>query len=243
MRVQHSSPGRPDSDGITVRDLTTAAEWSAASGLYRSVFGYEGPEHAVSPRLLAALRENGGSVLGAFDENGSLVGFCYGVHAVDGGAPYHYSQTAVVAPTVQGRGVGRALKRGQAEAARRTGVDTMRWAFDPYSLRNAHFNLEVLGAVGIRFLPDFYDDGGSDRVIVSWSLGSAAGRPRAEGPGHRTTVTAPAGPRTAAEDPGDRARLSAELRARFTEGLRLVSVARPENAPDTVVYTFSRGET
>ncbi|MEU4770768.1 GNAT family N-acetyltransferase [Micromonospora sp. NPDC023644] len=231
-----------DTRRIVARDLAGLAEWTAASALYRAVFGYEGPEHAVSPRLLAALRENAGTAVGAFDEDGSLVGFCYGFTGVEHGELYHYSQAAVVDARAQGRGVGRLLKHAQADAARRAGAHTMRWTFDPYALRNAHFNLNVLGAVGIRFLPDFYDDGGSDRVLVRWDLdraGDASPTP-APAPGH-AAVDSPADDRTAAPGPDDRARLRRELAGRFAAGGRLVGVRRADT-PGRVSYLFERDE-
>ncbi|MGC4767320.1 GNAT family N-acetyltransferase [Micromonospora sp. DT46] len=228
-----------DTQGIVARDLAGLAEWTAASALYRSVFGYEGPEHAVSPRLLAALGENAGTAVGAFDEDGSLVGFCYGFTGVEHGELYHYSQAAVVDARAQGRGVGRLLKHAQAEAARRAGVHTMRWTFDPYALRNVHFNLNVLGAVGIRFLPDFYDDGDSDRVLVRWDLDRPGGSTWAPGHGH-AAVDSPADDRTAARGPDDRARLRLELAGRFAAGGRLVGVARRADTPGRVSYLFAQ---
>ncbi|MEU7935544.1 GNAT family N-acetyltransferase [Micromonospora echinofusca] len=230
-----------DTHGIVARDLAGLAERTAASALYRSVFGYEGPEHAVSPRLLAALGENAGTAIGAFDEDGCLVGFCYGFTGVEHGELYHYSQAAVVDARVQGRGVGRLLKHAQADAARRVGAHTMRWTFDPYALRNAHFNLNVLGAVGIRFLPDFYDDGGSDRVLVRWDLDRAGGSTPTPAPGH-TAVDSPADDRTAARAPDERVRLRRELADRFATGGRLVGVVRRTRTPGRVSYLFERDE-
>ncbi|WP_250029432.1 GNAT family N-acetyltransferase [Paractinoplanes maris] len=217
---------------IVVRDLAGLAEWSAASALYRHVFGYDQPEFGISPRLLAALGENSGSVLGAFDASGELVGFCYGFSAVDRGELYHYSQAAVVAPSAQGSGVGRRLKQAQAETARATGARTMRWTFDPYALRNAHFNFGVLGATAIRFLPDYYDDGISDRLLVSWDLSG----PHVVRLGC-TSVTAPAAHGIAAPGPADRAVLRDELIEQFETG-RLVRVAIRE---DQAIYTFEQG--
>ncbi len=201
---------------VHVRDLAGTAEWSAASALYRHVFGYTDPVYGLSPRLLAALRENSGSVLGAFDPAGELVGFCFGFTAVDGGELYHYSQAAVVHPSAQGTGVGRLLKQAQAATARATGARTMRWTFDPYAVRNAHFNLAVLGATGIRFLPDYYGSD-TDRVLVSWDLTGSPTRGRVD-----RTVHA-----------GDRDRLRRELIDAFTAGGRLVGVDR-----DPVAYHF-----
>jgi predicted GNAT superfamily acetyltransferase len=169
----------PPPTGITTRSLSTTAERLAAVRLYRAVFGLADDDPAFTPKLLCALQHTGGSALGAFDEDDRLVGFTYGFTGIDGGTPYHYSQAAAVAAQVQGRGLGRQLKRAQAEVARRTGVATMRWAYDPLQARNAHFNLDVLGATGRWFHRDYYGmpdhHGRTDRVIVEWPLdGSAA---------------------------------------------------------------------
>jgi predicted GNAT superfamily acetyltransferase len=163
--------------GISTRPLATTAERLAAVRLYRVVFGLAPDDPAFTPKLLAALQHTGGSAVGAFDDD-RLIGFTYGFVGLDHGMPYHYSQTAAVDPGAQGRGVGRLLKRAQAEVARHTGVRTMRWAYDPLQARNAHFNLDVLGAVGRWFHRDLYDmedhNGRTDRVVVEWVLDAQA---------------------------------------------------------------------
>ncbi|BAL88838.1 hypothetical protein AMIS_36180 [Actinoplanes missouriensis 431] len=218
-----------------IRSLDGLAEQKAAARLYRSVFGYVEPEWGLSPRLLAALRENSGTAIGAFDEDGTLIGFCYGFTAVEAGEIYHYSQAAVVAPGAQGGGIGRRLKQAQAAVARDTGARSMRWTFDPYALRNAHFNLMVLGATGIRFHPDFYDEPDTDRIVVSWDL---TGAPPAR-TGMAESVVTPASDRIAAPDPADRSRLRWRLADHFGAGRRLVAVTR---AGDAVTYAFENGE-
>jgi predicted GNAT superfamily acetyltransferase len=217
---------------VAVRELVGTAEFSAAAALYRAGFGYTDPAYGLSPRLLAGLRANSGSVIGAFDPAGALVGFCFGFTAVDQGEIYHYSQAAVVHPRVRGTGVGRLLKHAQAAVARGTGARTMRWTFDPYALRNAHFNFAVLAATGIRFLPDHYG-GGTDRVLISWDL---AGRPARARAGR--TVIAPGTADEAATATADRDRLRRELISAFAAGGRLVGVARED---DRVAYAFEGG--
>lgn len=150
--------------------LTSAADLAGAARLYREVFGYEDPAHSVNPRLLASLAANGGSVVGVRGDDGDLVAFAYGFVGVDRGEVYHYSQAAVVDARFQGQGLGRALKRGQREVALACGQTRMRWSFDPAVVRNAHFNLDVLGAVGRWFRPDFFGLPGTDRMIVDWDL-------------------------------------------------------------------------
>jgi predicted GNAT superfamily acetyltransferase len=167
--------------GIITRPLATVADRLAAVRLYRAVFGLPGDDPAFTPKLLSALQHTGGSALGAFDEGDRLLGFTYGFVGLDAGTPYHYSQTAAVDPAAQGRGVGRQLKRAQAEVALHTGVRTMRWAYDPLQARNAHFNLDVLGAVGRWFHRDYYGlqdhNGRTDRVVVEWALDEPTAAP------------------------------------------------------------------
>lgn len=167
-----------------VRPLESPDEYRAAIDLYRAVLRLEQTDPAVSPRLLAALRHNGGSVMGAFPgpDTGpkDLIGFAYGFLGRDAatGEVYHYSQTAVVADEWQGKGVGRALKLGQRAHVLKTGVERMRWTYDPVRSANAHFNLDVLGARGKWFVRNFYgiDEMGrdrghtSDRLVVEWNL-------------------------------------------------------------------------
>ncbi len=229
---------------VVVRELDGIAEWTAAGALYREVFGYVEPGWGLNPRLLAALRENGGTVIGALADDGELAGFCYGFTGVRGGELYHYSQAAAVSASAQGAGIGRLLKYAQAAAARLTGVRTMRWTFDPYALRNAHFNFAVLGATGIRFLPDFYGEPGTDRVLVSWDLARAEAGPGRTGAGVRTggeaaaRIVVAADEWFAAPDPKDRAWLRRELLTQFAGARKLVGVSRPEGARGRVAYLF-----
>ncbi|HEX6953770.1 MAG TPA: GNAT family N-acetyltransferase, partial [Agromyces sp.] len=120
---------------VTVGPLDSADRRQAASRLYRDVFGYADAAHAVSPRLLRALLDHGGTALGAYDDAGSTLGFCYGFPAADALGAYHYSQAVAVHERARGLGVGRALKLAQADAARAAGARAMRWAFDPLLTR------------------------------------------------------------------------------------------------------------
>lgn len=183
LTVSDAMPVR--SPAVQVRPLSGPAEMRAAVALYREVFRLGDTDPAVSPRLLISLARNGGSVVGAFD-GGEMVGFAYGFGGVDpSGAVYHYSQMAAVRDDQQGRGVGRALKLGQRDQVLATGVTAMRWSFDPVRTRNAHFNLDVLGAVARWFEPNLLgvEDVGrdrgmrTDRLIVEWDL--TAGPPPA----------------------------------------------------------------
>jgi predicted GNAT superfamily acetyltransferase len=171
-----SESQRVRAGSIAIRDLAEPDELRATAALYRQVFGRD---DAVNPRLLTALRENSGIVLGAFDGI-ELVGFVYGFLARDAadGELYHYSQTAAVRTDQRGRGVGRLLKLAQRDRVLDQGIEHMRWAYDPHRTGNARFNLDVLGAEARWFAENLYGtesvagqpEHTTDRLILDWDL-------------------------------------------------------------------------
>jgi predicted GNAT superfamily acetyltransferase len=155
---------------LTVEATSSRESFRAASELYARVFGYTSPDHSLNPKLLSAIVANGGTAVAASTGTGQLVGFAYGFVGFDGAGSYLYSQATFIDPDFQGLGIGRLLKQEQARLAAVSGLTAMRWAFDPILSRNAHFNLDVLGARGVRFVPRYYDEAFSDRLIVEWDL-------------------------------------------------------------------------
>src|SRR5207245_11217601 len=79
------------------------------------------------------------------------------------------------------RGVGLTLKLLQREEALSRGIRLIQWTFDPLELRNAHFNLNRLGAICREYLPNLYGVTTSplhrglatDRLLVEWRLDSS----------------------------------------------------------------------
>jgi predicted GNAT superfamily acetyltransferase len=205
-------------DDLVVTGLSDPAHLQAAAQLYREVFGYTDPAHGVNPRLLSALAANGGSVVGVLTPDGQVAAFAYGFPGVDElGRTYHYSQAAVVAAQVQGRGLGRRLKREQARIALAHGARTMRWAYDPMIARNAHFNLDVLGARARWFHPDFYGPG-TDRLVVEWDITDTT--PVTAGLGHADAeppIVDPEGRRWGVPQPADRDAWYLPVPARINE--------------------------
>lgn len=235
-----------------VERLRSATDLTSAARLYRDVFGYQDPAQSVNPRLLASLAANGGSVVGVRGDDGELVAFAYGFVGMEGGAVYHYSQAAVVAAGQQGRGLGRALKRGQREVALAGGQTRMRWSFDPSVVRNAHFNLDVLGAAGRWFRPEFFGLPDTDRMIVDWDLDDDRRAGAAPAPAQPPAGLAdPAGwlrPRSDGPDtwlplpltstPEQRRELGAVLSSLIAEGSVAASCVRV--SPETGAYRFVR---
>jgi predicted GNAT superfamily acetyltransferase len=175
-----------DDSKLVVRRLHATEDLAKVEELYRTVFGLNPVDGAINARLLTAIDRNSGAVVGAL-HGSDLVGFAFGFLAQDGpdGELYHYSQTAAVLPALQSKGVGRLLKMAQRAECLSDGVRYMRWAYDPMQARNAHFNLDVLGATVRALIPDMYggaaprrDAGDStDRFVVRWDL-DHVGTPR-----------------------------------------------------------------
>lgn len=161
-------------EGLVVRPLSGIEELRGACRIYREVFSYTGEDQGLNPRLLLSLTQHGGSVVGAVNPAGVVLAMAYGWTAVDQSPAdphvYHFSQAAVVAASLQGKGVGRAMKKVQAAVAASAGATRMRWTYDPLLSRNAHFNLDVLGARGRWFVQDAQGLPGTDRITVEWAL-------------------------------------------------------------------------
>lgn len=134
---------------------------------------------------LHALVENGGSLIGAYDED-RLVGFVLGIPAIinDLNRPLTdrlklYSYMAGVRPSYQGQGIGKRLKLAQREDALRQGYALITWTYDPLESLNARLNIGKLGAVCHTYHRHFHGDLGginaglpTDRFNVDWWLDS-----------------------------------------------------------------------
>ncbi|WP_150460693.1 GNAT family N-acetyltransferase [Nesterenkonia ebinurensis] len=239
------------SSGLIVRELANYGELKQACQLYRGVFGYTGEDESLNPRMLSSLLTHSGSVVGAVDTSGTVLAFAYGWTAVEGGDDahtYHFSQAAVVSSTLQGQGVGRSLKRVQASLATRSGAQRMRWTYDPLLARNAHFNLDVLGAQGRWYTPDAQGLPGTDRITVEWRFTGHQGEPAAGGSAppplgvaelHTEGSTTYLGlPAAKPVDPDLAAGLRHTIRGLFEQGFAAASCTRTD--PHTAVYTFTK---
>jgi predicted GNAT superfamily acetyltransferase len=165
--------------GYTIRPCQTLDELAGCVSLQKRIWGYA--EHEVYPvRLFITLTKIGGHVLGAFSEANELVGFVASMPAWHGRRRYYHSLSLGVLSAHENRGLGRSLKLAQREAALRAGIDRIEWTYDPMRAKNAFFNIERLGAIVRRYLPDHYgrvesrlQQGlPSDRLIAEWWLKS-----------------------------------------------------------------------
>jgi predicted GNAT superfamily acetyltransferase len=165
-----------DATATVVRSASVLEDYAAIATLLDETWGRgSGPD----PSFIQAVAHAGNTVLLA-ERDGELIGAVVGVLGWDEGIHVH-SHVAAVRPSARG-GVGFALKLAQRAVALDHGVSEVRWTYDPLIRRNAHLNLDKLGATVRAYLPDFYgvlDDAisgsdSSDRFEVSWQLDSAA---------------------------------------------------------------------
>ena len=167
----------------TIRECTTIEEFDGCLSLQREAFGL--PDLELTPRRhLIVSRHAGGWTLGAFVAD-RMVGFVHTMAAVHGNEISGYSHMMAVAKDYQNKGVGARLKWAQRERALRAGWKLLKWTWDPMQSRNAHFNLNRLGAIVDTYAENFYgidysadalitDRIGlqSDRLFATWRLDS-----------------------------------------------------------------------
>src|SRR5277367_504014 len=166
------------SEGIVVRKCSSIEEFHGCVALEKEIWGEEDLE--VEPvTLFVVAAETGGQVLGAFDGK-RMVGFTLAVAGFREGTIFLHSHMTGVLDEYRDRGAGRALKLLQREEALGRGIRLIVWTFDPLETRNAHFNLNRLGAIARKYLPNHYGVTSSplhlglatDRLLAEWRLDS-----------------------------------------------------------------------
>ena len=218
---------------MVIRPLVSAADQRDCIALQREIWG--ATFDPVPASLLHVALHLGGVALGAFDAQGHLGGFVFGLTGIDErGKVIHWSHMLAVRAHLREAGLGRRLKECQRQELARRQIDEMFWTYDPSIAKNAHFNLNVLGAKVVRYVPDMYGDTGSplhhglatDRLIVVCETAHAhepvsstldehdhttpvlTAKPRAGDP--LATIGGPTPPRLRLEIPSDFSQLLAE---------------------------------
>lgn len=163
---------------ITVRSLHTIDEFQRCVQIARDVWGDS--ELETEPYTTFVIADHtGGQVLGAFDGD-TMVGFTKAYVGLHDRTPYLHSHMAAVLLSHRDRRVGRQLKLFQREDALLRGIRLIEWTFDPFETKNAHFNINRLGAISRHYFPNFYGITSSplhrgiptDRLLVEWHLDS-----------------------------------------------------------------------
>jgi predicted GNAT superfamily acetyltransferase len=164
-----------DPASIEIRPLATPKERDACVELQRSTWGDDFSD-VIPASILKVSQRIGGVALGAFDRDGALLGFVFGLTGVEHGRVVHWSDMLAVAPRARNLGLGRRLKEEQRQMVRQLGADVIYWTYDPLVARNAHLNFNRLGVRLAEYVVDMYGitdsvlHGGiaTDRIIVAW---------------------------------------------------------------------------
>jgi predicted GNAT superfamily acetyltransferase len=164
---------------IAIRKCEHLEEFHRCVDLQREIWG-EADLEVEPATMFVVAAHTGGQVLGAFDGD-KLVGYTLAVVGLRGATPYFHSHMTGVQSEYRDRGVGRMLKLFQRDEALGRGIRLIEWTFDPLELRNAHFNLNRLGAICRKYEPNLYGVTTSplhrglqtDRLVAEWHLDSA----------------------------------------------------------------------
>ena len=166
-----------DAASYTIHPLETLDELRACVRLQEEVWG-PGFSQAAPVSIIKVSQRLGGVVGAAFDADGEMVAFVFGLTGIERGDVVHWSHMLAVRPGLRNAGLGRRLKSWQRERCRAVGVRRMYWTFDPLESRNAWLNLGRLGIVVREYVQDLYGASdsplhqgiGTDRFVASWVL-------------------------------------------------------------------------
>lgn len=164
----------------SIRPFETLDELRDCVRLQEDTWGVAFSER-VPVSILKIAERLGGIAAGAWDPDGRLVGFVFGLTGLEDGRPIHWSDMLAVRRGVRDAGLGRRLKAYQRQRCLAQGVTRCYWTFDPLEARNAFLNLGRLGAVAREYVRDMYGRSdsplhvgiGTDRLVALWRLDTA----------------------------------------------------------------------
>jgi len=179
---------------LLIRELESIPDLLLAVQLEKEVWGLNDAD--VTPLTTAiASRAAGAFWLGAF-EGADLIGVAYAFPSLHDGRTGFHSHLLAVRSSHRGFGIGYQLKLAQRQGALALGVGEITWTFDPLRSRNAHLNFGRLGVISDKYIPEFYGAqtssplhvNGTDRLWVSWQLGSKRVDQRLQGKEFRSEI-------------------------------------------------------
>jgi predicted GNAT superfamily acetyltransferase len=181
-------------EDLTFRSFDRSEDYHACAELQRVIWGRDFSD--VVPSSILKISQKVGSVAaGAFAPDGRILGFVWGLTGVRDGGFFHWSHMLGVHPDARDLRLGTRLKLLQRDLLLPMGVHDVEWTYDPLEARNAHLNLNHLGAEVVEYVEDMYagemgsdlaEGIGTDRFIVRWRIASdrvaavLAGHPAAD---------------------------------------------------------------
>ena len=162
----------------TIRPFASHADRAQCVALQELTWG-QGFTEKIPAAMLLVAQKTGGVCAGAFDADGRMLGFVFGVTGVQDGELMHWSDMLAVHPDARGQHLGEQLKTFQRDHCRALGIKHIYWTYDPLVARNAHLNLARMGARVREFVPAMYGEGTNsplqgdmptDRFVVAWAV-------------------------------------------------------------------------
>lgn len=162
-----------------IRHCHTVEEFRQCVELQKAVWQFEDRD-LIPVRMFVVARKVEGQVIAAFTAAGEMAGFCLAIPALHGAQIYLHSHMLAVLPEHRRSGVGQRLKWEQRREALARGIELIEWTFDPLEWKNAILNLNRLGAIARRYVPNIYGISSSplhrglptDRLVAEWWLRS-----------------------------------------------------------------------
>ncbi len=164
---------------LEVRAISTIPEFEEAVRLQKIIWGFEDID-LLPRRLFVVANKIGGQTLAAFDGR-RMVAFLIAIPGLKNDGTYFlHSHMLGTLADYRDKGLGRMLKLKQREDALARGIPSIEWTFDPLELKNAYFNMEKLGAIVRRYVPNQYGTTSShlhgglptDRCVAEWFVAS-----------------------------------------------------------------------
>jgi predicted GNAT superfamily acetyltransferase len=187
----------PDTD-VTIRECVSIEDFKQCIELERAV--WKDDDIGIMPiRLYMISKACNAPTIGAFDQDGRIVGFVHTSLALIGNNIVFHSHLAAVLEGLRHKEIGARMKLAQRERAIELGIPLIIWTFDPLQSRNAHLNINKLGAIIHRYEVNYYGEDlssvfgssgiPSDRIFAEWWVKSphvesvlSGNRPQVEAP-------------------------------------------------------------
>ncbi|MEK6320443.1 MAG: hypothetical protein AABN33_02040 [Acidobacteriota bacterium] len=182
---------------VAIRECSSIEDFQQCIELERAV--WKDDDLGIMPiRLYMISKACNAPTIGAFESSGRLVGFVHTMIALMDKHVVYHSHLAAVREDLRHKDIGYKMKLAQRQHAIQAGAPLIVWTFDPLQSRNAHLNVNKLGAVIRRYEVNYYSEGistvfdsevPSDRIFAEWWVSSphvesalAGNRPRVEVP-------------------------------------------------------------
>jgi predicted GNAT superfamily acetyltransferase len=222
---------------VAIRECSSVEDYQQCIDLERAV--WRDDDLGIMPiRLYMISKACNAPTIGAFESSGRLVGFVHTMIALRDKHVVYHSHLAAVREDLRHRDIGYKMKLAQRQHALDAGVPLIIWTFDPLQSRNAHLNINKLGAVIRRYEVNYYSEGlstvfdsqvPSDRIFAEWWVSSShvesavSGRqPRVEVPAESVLIPSDINSvrgRSVEEHLKWRLRVREEFQRKLTDGL------------------------